>query len=313
MRIRTRHACALALGAALLLGGTLFAGQQGRIVGTVTDGKGAPIPGVAITITTPSITNLKLSLTTDEKGKYGTILNDATLIYNYKFEKPGFIPQQQQKKVPIGQTETLDVQLLTQEQAIEKGVVKQVVDPYTEAYNGAVDKFQAGDLDGALELAHKATELGPDKVGAWDMATKVAVGKKDWDHVIEWGEKALSLEADLPDLYAPLAEAYRQKGNKAKAAEYEKKFGAANPDNPSVLYNQAVDAYNKGDFKASEATLRKVVELKPDYAMAHFLLGMSCVNTNKIPDMKKHLTEYLRLEPKGKEAATAKEMLDAFK
>jgi len=40
---------------------------------------------------------------------------------------------------------------------------------------------------------------------------------------------------------------------------------------------------------------------------------MTCVNTNKIADMKKHLTEYLRLEPKGADASTAKEMLDAFK
>jgi hypothetical protein len=29
--------------------------------------------------------------------------------------------------------------------------------------------------------------------------------------------------------------------------------------------------------------------------------------------MKKHLEEYIRLDPKGKEVATAKEMLEAFK
>jgi hypothetical protein len=40
---------------------------------------------------------------------------------------------------------------------------------------------------------------------------------------------------------------------------------------------------------------------------------MSCVNLNKIPDMKKHLSEYLKLDPKGADAGTAKEMLDAFK
>jgi hypothetical protein len=29
--------------------------------------------------------------------------------------------------------------------------------------------------------------------------------------------------------------------------------------------------------------------------------------------MKKHLSEYLKLDPKGADAGTAKEMLDAFK
>ncbi len=57
----------------------------------------------------------------------------------------------------------------------------------------------------------------------------------------------------------------------------------------------------------------KVVEAKPDHAKAQYLLGMCDVNLNKIPEMKKHLGEYLRLDPKGSDAAAAKEMLDAFK
>ena len=108
-------------------------------------------------------------------------------------------------------------------------------------------------------------------------------------------------------------DAYRAKGDKAKLAEYEKKFAAANPDNPDILYNQAVDLYNKNDFKGAEPILRKVVEIKPDFAKAQFLLGMTCVNTNKIADMKKHLAEYIKLDPKGADVSTAKEMLDAFK
>ena len=86
-----------------------------------------------------------------------------------------------------------------------------------------------------------------------------------------------------------------------------------NPDQPELVYNQAVELYNKNDFKGAEPLLRKVVEGKPDFAKAHYLLGMSYVNLNKIPDMKKHLSEYLRLEPKGADAGTAKEMLEAFK
>jgi predicted Zn-dependent protease len=306
-------AAAFCVGAALLGAGTLHAVQQGRVVGKITDGKGVPLADVKITITTASITTFKLEVKTDKDGKWGTLLNDATLTYTYKFEKQGYLTHQQNKKVPIGSTEELNVQLLTQDQAVEKGVVKEVIDPYLLAYNGAVEKFQAGELDAALELAHKAIELGPGKVSALDMATKVSFAKKDWDHTIEFGEKALALEPDNPALFGPLYEANKQKGNKEKAAEYEKKFVAANPDKPEILYNQAVALYNKGDFKGAEPILRKILEGKPDYANAHFLLGMSCVNLNKIPDMKTHLNEYLRLEPTRKEAGTAKEMLEAFK
>lgn len=310
---RTRRALTGALLSLLLLPAALFAIQQGRITGKVTDGKGEVLGDVKITITTKSITNFKVELKTDKDGKWGTILNDSTIPYHYRFEKQGYIPVEQDKKVPIGQSENLDIQLLTQTQAIEKGVVKQVVDPFTSNYNAAVEAYQAGDLEVAFAKAQEAIKLGPDKANAFNLGATIALKKKDWDQTVLLGEKSLALEPDNPPLIGMLMDAYRAKGDKAKAAEYEKKYIAANPDQPEILYNQAVELYNKNDFKAAEPLLKKVVEGKPDFAKAHYLLGMSYVNLNKIPDMKKHLSEYLKLDPKGADAGTAKEMLDAFK
>ena len=311
---RTSRALAGTVLAALLLLSTgLHGAQQGRITGKVTDGAGVPLADVKIVITTKSITNFKQELKTDKDGKWGTILNDATLTYSYHFEKATYISVDQDKKVPIGSSEVLDVQLFTQNQAIEKGVVKVVEDPFTTNYNGAVEAYQAGDLDVAFTKAQEAVKLGPDKSNAYNLAATIALKKKDWDNTILFGEKSLALEPDNSPLVGMLMEAWRGKGDKAKAAEYEKKYIAMNPDQPELVYNQAVDLYNKSDFKGAEPLLKKVLEGKPDFAKAHYLLGMSYVNLNKIPEMKKHLSEYLRLEPKGADAPTAKEMLEAFK
>ena len=310
---RTARALLGAILAFLLLPATLSAVQQGRISGKVTDGIGAALSGVKITITTKAITIFKIELKTDKDGKWGTILNDATMVYHYRFEKEGYGPVEQDKKVPIGGSEVLDIQLFTQEQAIEKGIVKVVLDPFTTNYNAAVEAYQAGDFEVAFTKAQDAIKLGPDKANAYNLAATIAVKRKDWDNTIALGERSLALEPDNSALVGILMEAYRAKGDKVKAAEYEKKYIAANPDQPEVLYNQAVEAYNRNDFKAAEPLLRRVIEGKPDFAKAHYLLGMACVNLNKIPDMKKHLSEYLRLDPKGADAGTAKEMLDAFK
>ncbi len=275
----------IGLGAALALllaAGGAFAAQQGRITGRVTDGKGVPLADVKVTITTKSLGNFKIELKTDKDGKWGTILNDSTIPYHYKFEKQSYIGVEQDKKVPIGGSEELNVQLLTQQQAIETGVVKAVDDPFVTAYNASVEAYQAGDFDTAWAKAQDAVKVGPDKANAYDLAAKVAVKKKDWDGVIAMGEKSLALEPDNPPLFGSLMEAYRTKGDKAKAAEYEKKYIAANPDQPDVIYNQAVELYNKGKFKEAEPILVKVVEAKPDHAKAHYLLGMCDVNLNKI-------------------------------
>jgi tetratricopeptide (TPR) repeat protein len=291
----------------------LAAAQQGRILGTVTDGKGAPLEGAKITITTPAITNFKVELMSNKDGKWGTILNDSTLKYHYHFEKQGYISTEQDKKVPIGSTEELNVQLMTQEQAIEKGLIKQVVDPFTAAYNEAVEKFQADDLAGSLSKAEEAMKLGPEKALAFDLATKVAHKTKNWDKTVEYGEKALTIEPDNPPLLGLLADAWRQKGNAQKAGEYEKKYASANPDQPEVLYNQAIEKVNKGDMKGAEPLLKKAVEAKPDYADGHYQLGMVYMNLNKPAELKKHFGEYLRIAPTGKYVGEVKEILSLYK
>jgi len=310
---RTSRALLGTLLVLLLLPSGLFGSQQGRITGKVTDGKGVALADVKIIVTTKALSNFKQEVKTDKDGKWATILNDATLVYFYHFEKSGYMTVEQDKKVPAGGQEVLDVQLFTQEQAIEKGVVKVVVDPFTSTYNASVEAYQAGDLDAAFAKAQEAIKLGPDKANAYNLGASIAAKKKDWDSTIALGEKSLALEPDNSSLVGMLMDAYRAKGDKVKAAEYEKKFISANPDQPEVLYNQAVELYNKNDFKGAEPLLRKVVEGKPDFAKAHYLLGMAYVNLNKIPDMKKHLSEYLKLDPKGSDAGTAKEMLEAFK
>ena len=313
MRTRRSHlAWAFLVAAALVFAGGASA-QQARVQGIVKDAKGVPLEGVRITITTTALTRFKLELVTDKNGKWGSILGNAVPPYTYKFEKQGHVTWEMTKKVGVGSTEEFSTVLYTAEQAVATGKAEIRKDPYVEAFNGAVEKFHAEELPGALALAEEATKLGPEKAGGWALAAKIARLSKEWDKAIAYGEKALSLDPEQTDLDGLLVEAYRTKGDKAKAAEYEKKYAAANPDNPDILYNQAVDLYNKNDFKGAEPILRKVLEVKPDYARAHFLLGMTCVNLNKIPDMKQHLTEYLRLDPKGSDAAVAKEMLDAFK
>jgi tetratricopeptide (TPR) repeat protein len=304
---------ARALLSLLLLPAALLAVQQGRISGVVRDGKGVPLPDVRVTITTKAITSFKVVLKTDKNGKWGTILNDATILYHYHFEKDGFVPAGQDKKVPIGGAEELDVQLVTETQAVAKGAAKPVEDPFAVAYNAAIEAIHANDVDTAFAKAQEAIRLGPERANAYDLGAKIAVMRKDWDQAVLLGERSMVLEPDNPQMVGVLAQAYRAKGDGAKAAEYEKKYVAANPDQPEVLYNQAVALYNKNDFKGAEPLLRKVVEAKPDFAKAHYLLGMSYVNLNDVPRMKKHFTEYLRLEPKGADAGTAKEMLDAFK
>jgi len=298
-------------------GDRAFAGAQARLTGTVTDSAGSPIEGVAVTLTTPNLTTFKVLLKTDKKGKYGTILNDATMPYELKFEKEGFVTAEAKKKVPVGDTGVVDMRLLkTSEAAAAAGgapAPPSASDLAAIAYNSGVDLLMSGDNAGATAKFLEAVGKNPDLPQGWQALTSLAYEKKDWAKTLEYGQKALDLDPTLSTIYAMLSTAAAQSGDKKASAQWQAKYEEANPDTPEALYNKGIDAYNKNKLKEAEAQLFKAIEAKPDFALAHFWLGMASFTLNKKAAAREHLQKYLELEPNGSEAGTAKEILPLLK
>jgi len=150
-------------------------------------------------------------------------------------------------------------------------------------------------------------------VQGWQALTTIAYQKKDWAKTLEYGQKATDLDPSQTSMYAMLADAAEKSGDKKAAAQWQGKYAEANPDSPEILYNKGIDAYNKKNLKDAETYLTKATEAKPDFALAHFWLGMTSFTLNKKPAAKEHLEKYLQLDPNGSEAATAKELLPLLK
>lgn len=302
----------------------LLAVSQARINGTVTDQSGTPIEGATITVTTPSLTNFKLTLKTDKGGKWGTILNDATLPYHVKVEKEGFSSYEADEKIAIGDIFQLQVKLSPATGAPAGGAAgaKGAAAPAApsgneqavQAFNSGVESLNAGDKATAETHFLEATKKNPDLPNAWQALTQLAYEKKDWAKTIEYGRKATDLDPSMSNLYGMMEQAAKQSGDTKSAAEFGAKFREANPEaGAGEAYNAGVAAYNKGKMKEAEASLTKAVEAKPDWAEAHYLLGMAAFNQNKKDMAKEHLSKYLELAPTGKEAATVKEILPLLK
>ena len=310
----------LSLLAILLFALPVQAGTQGRATGKVLDSAGNPLEGVTVTVTTPSIRNYKLTVTTKKDGSYGFIVNDATIHYDLKYEKEGYqgVAVSKQKFSTVEVTNVPNQTLLTGSEASGKGQAPALAAPSTTeqatlAYNAAVDALSAGDKTGAEAKLKEAVAKNPDLPQAWSALAIVAYENKDWARTLEYGQKALDLDPSLTGLYGMMTDAAEKGGDKKAAAEWRKKYEEANADSPEILYNKGVEAYNKGKMKDAEAALSKAVEAKPDLAMGHYLLGMVSFNLNKKAAAREHLQKYLELEPNGKEAATAKELLPLVK
>lgn len=315
MRKATRAITALA---AFGLAAALFAGAQARLKGKVTDSAGKPIEGATVTITTPNLRTFKMTLKSDKKGDWGTIINDATMPYHVKVEKEGFVPAETDRKVPVGDVGEVNAKLLSTAEAAATagGTVAAAPSPTDQAaiaFNEGVDLLSAGNKAAAEAKFLEAVGKNPDLPQGWHALATLAYEKKDWAKTLEYGQKAIDLDPTLGGLYAMMAAAASATGDKKAAAEWQAKFEQANPDTPETLYNKGIDAYNKKKIKDAEAMLTKAVEAKPDFAIAHFWLGMASFNLNKKAAAKDHLQKYLELDPNGAEAATAKELLPLLK
>ena len=311
--------------AAFLSAAFLHAGAQCRLLGTVTDSSGAPVEGATVTVTTPSLRTLKLTQKTDGKGKYSLVLQDCTMPYHVNFEKDGFVSAGEDKKIPINDQGTLDMKLLkTSEAKAPVGGAPgkagggappppSASDQAVGAFNAGVDAMNAGDKATAEAKFQEAVAKNPDLPAGWRALAGIAYEKKDYAKTLEYGQKTLDLDPTMTELYPMLAESARATGDKKGAAEWQARYAEANPDSPEILYNKGIEAYNKGKMKDAEAMLTKAVEAKPDFANAQFYLGMASFNLNHKASAKEHLQKYLDLDPNGKEAGTAKEILPLLK
>jgi tetratricopeptide (TPR) repeat protein len=318
MRTTMRMAAALT---AFLAAGFLYAGAQCRLVGVVTDSAGAPVDGVSVIVTTPKISTFKLTFRTDSKGKYGMVLADCTMPYHVAFEKAGFVPSSEDRKIPIGDLGTIDMRLLKTSETWDAGRAAAASaasapsesDQAIMAFNSGVEAVNAGDKVQAQAKFLEAVTKNPDLSAGWLALTQIAFENKEWSRTVEYGQKAIDLDPSLTSLYPMLADASKAAGDKAGAAEWAAKYAEVNPDSYKILYNKGIQAYNKGKMKEAEESLVKAVAAKPDFANAQFYLGMAAFNLNHKASAKEHLQTYLELEPNGKEASTVKEILPLLK
>jgi len=318
MKVFRRTLVALAVSA--LAAASLRAGTQGRVSGKVTDSSGAGLEGVVVIVTTSAIKNFKVTVKTDKSGQYGLIVNDATLKYHMRFEKEGFNPTDRDEKFSTVEVKVVDEKLLkTSEAPAARGgapaaaAAPSGTDVAARAYNDGVDLMNSGDKAGAAKKFEEAVAKNPDLPQGWLALTTLAYDRKDWAKTLEYGQKATDLDPSLSNAYLMMSEAANKSGDKKAAGEWQKRYADANPDSPEILYNKGIDAYNKKNLKEAEQYLGKAAEAKPDFALAHFWLGMTEFTLNKKAAAKEHFEKYLQLDPNGSEAATAKELLPLVK
>lgn len=286
-----------------------FAVGEGRMNGKVLDAVSKePIANAVVSIAAMEKTNFKTEVKANKKGEWAFFALDATVPYKFIVSAEGYAPYQEIVKIPVGVSTLKDFHLNkpTEAQPVA-GEAKG--DPAVDAYNAGAALANAGDLKGAVAKFNEAVAAKPDLTAAWIALAKMANRTEDYKRAIEAANKVLEIDNEDMEMWGVLAKAYAATGDKAKAAEASAKL----PKNANALFNEAARVINGGNDAEGEKLLKQAIAADDKFAIAYYELGMIYVRGGKSADAKTNLSKYLELEPNGKDAPVAKEMLSYLK
>ena len=288
-----------------------FAIGEARLTGKVSDAvTKKPLENVVVTVVATEGKTFKQDYKVKQDGTYAIFLLDGTLKYEFTYSAPGYRPYKEVMKLKLGEPNKRDIELASGAAITATVPAAEIkVDPAVTAYNEGAALANDGKDAEALVKFTEAVTAKPDLAAGWQALAKMAHRTKNYPKAIEAANKALSFDADDPDMYAILYESYKATGDKVKAAEAKKKM----PANASLSFNDAAKLINAGKDGEAEPLLKQAIAADEKFAQAYYELGMVYVRSGKNADAKANLQKYLELEPTGKDAQTAKEMLKYVK
>jgi tetratricopeptide (TPR) repeat protein len=303
-----RKTVALFLLAIAVVAANAFAGAEARMAGKIVDAvTKKPLPGATVLVVSAGARNFKQEFKAEKDGTYRLLVIDGTLPYKVTYSAPGYQPYEEQIKMRIGEVTTKDVELepAASTAAAAPAAAGGKADPAVVAFNDGAQLFNQQKYAEAAAKFQEAVDAKPDLIAGWEALARASLQTKNYPKAIEAANKVVALDPDEPEMYSILYNAYTATGDNAKAAEAKKKM----PANAGLLFNDAAKLINAGKDADAEPLLKQAIVADDKFASAYYELGMLQVRAGKNADAKANLQKYLELEPNGKDAATAKEML----
>jgi len=200
-------------------------------------------------------------------------------------------------------------------------------------YNAGAENARAGHNDQAILYLKRAAELDAKMEPAYTGLASVYYNQKNYPQALSTLDSLAQIDPQSAEGFRIRADVYRRMaadaashGDKAKAKELTAKAQEASQQvkasasgaakaaggTPEAIYNQGVALFNSNNIPEATQTFEKVLDMKPNHARAHYMLGLCYINQGDSAKAKDYLSRFLQLAPNDPDAKTAKEMLQTL-
>ena len=152
--------------------------------------------------------------------------------------------------------------------------------PIAEARNNLGCAGPKGKLDEAIAHLQKALEIKPDYAEAHNNLGSLLPKRDRVDGAIAHYQKALEIKPDYAEAHNNLATPLRQKGRWTKRWPISKRRWKSSPTTrkPTQPWQRSLP---RGRVDEAIAHFQKALEIKPEYAEAHYNLGIALAPKRK--------------------------------
>jgi len=294
----------------LIFTAVAHAGTQAKLDGRVMDLAGKPIAEATVTITTTEVSTFQKLITADENGEFQTLILDATRSYTFLVEAEGFQPEKRPFKVGAGSTDNFfEFKLQTADQAAAVRELRQLEEPgYKELKEGR-ELLAAGDKEAARAKFAEAVAAKPDLLEAHARFAELTYDIGDMAGALTAAQGCLDRDPESIQCLAIAINASGELGDEATRAKYMTLYENLNPDDPTILFNEAAGLLNNLDDEGARPLLEKCLDADPDFPECNFEYGMLLLRSGDMEGAKERLQRYLEIAPDGPLAATAEETI----
>ena len=183
---------------------------------------------------------------------------------------------------------------------------------YTRALvNLAIACSDAGQNDRAIELLKEAVAIQPEHAAAHANLGAIYGRIGQFDTGIQYLRRALEIEPDNPLASTNLGLAYRGQGRYAEAIGQLKKALELREGRAKfqTYLNVGDTYYDMGEHEKAVPYFQKAVQLNPNHANAHLLLGLSYRALKRGEEARVQFEETLELEPDHPQATQIRQWL----
>jgi tetratricopeptide (TPR) repeat protein len=181
-------------------------------------------------------------------------------------------------------------------------------------FNMGAEAQRKDDNASAIKYLKQAIELDPTLDAANGALGTLYLRQKDYKSALDTADQMLAKNPKSSEGLSLRYEILKAMGKKAEAQEALAAMQAAAGDQTAPeAFKQGVALYNANNVAEAQKAFERALAKDPNFAKAHYLLGLCYASKNEMAQAKEHIQAFLKMAPNDPDAKEAQAVLAELK